>query len=251
MDLAALGIAVAKIGLPLLGAVLPIPGGAAIGMALASHIGSPSSDPADILATLTQTAESLQKAHEFELTHQATMLKLKLDADQDSYATEVDDRKDARAKFAENAKPDGIAVLVLATFALTMAIVLYGCWSILSGGITIKDVAVVAAISGLVGSIVGYFAANAQTVLNFRYGGSMGGDKHATQLANGFQASIVALSNRQQAAMALPAIAAMPVQPVTPTSGVAGTESDSGDASDTGDGPPSPGAQGPIYSGGS
>jgi type IV secretory pathway VirB2 component (pilin) len=79
MDWKELGTAVAKIGLPLLGAVLPIPGGAAIGTALASAIGSGSSKPEDILASLSANAEALQKAKEFELTHQETMLKLQLD----------------------------------------------------------------------------------------------------------------------------------------------------------------------------
>ena len=71
----------AKIGLPLLGAALPIPGGAAIGTALASAIGSSSSDPKDILAMLTSNADALAKAKQFEQTHQETMLKLTLDAE--------------------------------------------------------------------------------------------------------------------------------------------------------------------------
>ena len=71
----------AKIGLPLLGAALPIPGGAAIGTALASAIGSSSSDPKDILALLTSNADALAKAKQFEQTHQETMLKLTLDAE--------------------------------------------------------------------------------------------------------------------------------------------------------------------------
>lgn len=81
MDWKELAAAVAKIGLPLLGAVLPIPGGMAIGTALASAIGSPSSKPEDILATLTASADAVEKAKQFELTHQETMLKLQLDAE--------------------------------------------------------------------------------------------------------------------------------------------------------------------------
>ena len=80
MDWKGLGESIAKLGLPLLGAVLPIPGGAAIGAALAAQIGSPSSQPGDILATLTANADALAKAKQFEMTHQETMLKLTLDA---------------------------------------------------------------------------------------------------------------------------------------------------------------------------
>lgn len=76
-----LGEEVAKIGLPLLGAVLPVPGGAAIGNALASAIGSKTANPSDILSVLTSSQEALQKAKEFEATHQETMLKLNLDSE--------------------------------------------------------------------------------------------------------------------------------------------------------------------------
>lgn len=78
MDWKELGSEVAKFGLPLLGAVLPIPGGAAIGAALASAIGAPSAKPEDILAKLTQSADAVEKAREFELTNQKEMLALQL-----------------------------------------------------------------------------------------------------------------------------------------------------------------------------
>ena len=81
MDLTELGKEIAKIGLPLLGAVLPIPGGAAIGTALASAIGSPSAKAEDILQTLTQSADAIEKAKEFQLTHQETILKIVTDAE--------------------------------------------------------------------------------------------------------------------------------------------------------------------------
>lgn len=79
MDWKALGTSIAKLGLPLLGAVLPVPGGAAIGTALASMIGS-KPDPESILAALSSNADALQKAREFEFQHQETMLKMTLDA---------------------------------------------------------------------------------------------------------------------------------------------------------------------------
>jgi hypothetical protein len=71
-----------------------------------------------------------------------------------------------------------------------MGAVLYGCWQLLAGGITIKDVSVVAAISGLVGSVVGYVAANAQTVVNFIFGGSLGSEKKSDAMAAAVQSAI-------------------------------------------------------------
>lgn len=72
---------IASIGLPLLGAVLPVPGGAAVGAALAAAIGSPSSTPAALLATLKSSTEAVTAAKQFELQHQEVMLKLTAEAE--------------------------------------------------------------------------------------------------------------------------------------------------------------------------
>ena len=71
-----------KLGLPLLGAALPVPGGAAIGTALAAAIGSPSDKPDDILAHLGQNADAIQKAREFQATHEETILRITVEAEQ-------------------------------------------------------------------------------------------------------------------------------------------------------------------------
>lgn len=100
---------------------------------------------------------------------------------------EAADRADARKNNSTRDAAWWIASLILLTFAAMMAAVLYGCWQLLQGGITIKDVSTVAAISGLVGSVVGYVAANAQTVVNFIYGGSADSTKHADAMASAVQ----------------------------------------------------------------
>jgi hypothetical protein len=250
MDLKTLGAEIAKIGLPLLGAALPIPGGMALGAALASTIGSPSAQPEDILATLTGNAQALAQAKQFELTHQETMLKLTLDAQTAQYQAEVSDRQDARAKLASNGALWWIAALVLVTFAIIMSAVLAGSWKLLEGGITIKDVSVVAAISGLVGSIVGYVAANAQTVINFLFGGSMGNEKNAGALAQSVQTATQALAigNNTPWSVAGPA----PSSAVTPLSispsSAATAVTPPQHAVDI-DPPISPGMQGDLYRG--
>ena len=86
MDWKQIGEEIAKIGLPLLGSILPIPGGASIGAALASVIGSPSAKPEDILATLTQSADAMVKAKEFEQQHQENLIKM-------AYDYEIEQRK--------------------------------------------------------------------------------------------------------------------------------------------------------------
>ena len=136
MDWKSLGTSIAKLGLPLLGAILPIPGGAAIGTALASQIGSPSASPEDIFARLTQSAEALQKAHEFELTHQETMMKMQMDFFAQSAKIEEEDRASAR-NLAEidishgNAITSALSAFVRPAWGLT-CLILFG-YSIISG----------------------------------------------------------------------------------------------------------------------
>lgn len=73
--------AIVKLGLPILGAALPLPGGAALGAALAASIGSPSDKPNDILSTISQSSEALQKAREFEATNRQILLRITVDAE--------------------------------------------------------------------------------------------------------------------------------------------------------------------------
>jgi hypothetical protein len=76
MDWKDVAKSIAQLGLPLLGAALPIPGGAAIGSALASAIGSSSANPSDILATLQSSADALAKAKQFEEQHREKLMEM-------------------------------------------------------------------------------------------------------------------------------------------------------------------------------
>lgn len=94
MDWKALGESLAKIGLPLLGAALPVPGGAAIGTALASLIGSPSAKPEDIMAALNSSADAMVKAKQFEADNHARLLDM-------AYNYEMEQRKADSADLAQ------------------------------------------------------------------------------------------------------------------------------------------------------
>lgn len=112
-----LGTQLAKLGLPLLGAALPVPGGAAIGAALAAALGSDAT-PASMLDAITHNAQAAQVAREFEATHQAAMLKLTVDAELRQQELTVDDRKDARAMqvATRSRTPMVLAVLITLGF---------------------------------------------------------------------------------------------------------------------------------------
>ena len=143
------------------------------------------------LAALQQK-ELEMKDHALQLGFQNAQELARIGVQQDALV--VQDVSDARKYQVGNDWLWSVAWMVLGTFALGMGTVLYGCYAILSGGITIKDVAVVAAIAGLVGSVVGYMAANAQTVINFLFGGSLGSRNTSSALASSVQQAVQSLS---------------------------------------------------------
>jgi hypothetical protein len=124
------------------------------------------------------------------------LAKLNADTAAASEQVAVNNTIDARKNNSGRNETWGIAVVILLTFATIMGAVLWGCWLLLQGGITIKDVSVVAAISGLVGSIVGYVAANAQTVVNFIFGGSMGSESKTKALSDAVNTAIQATGTK-------------------------------------------------------
>lgn len=96
----------------------------------------------------------------------------------------VSDTQDARAKYAQNRAVFWLGVMILLTFASIVGLSMWGCYLLLSGGVTIKDVGIVAAVFGFLGTVVGYTAANAQQVVGFFYGSSKGsGDKTDAMVA--------------------------------------------------------------------
>lgn len=169
--------------------------------AIVGALGLPSGSGADdvtkVLQTGAVTPEAMAAIRAADQKHAEVMAqqgidvaKMNLDFQQAQTAAVIDDRKDARKQNSANSATWWIAIAILGTFAVIMGAVLYGCWTILQGGISIKDVSTVAAISGLIGSVVGYVAANAQTVVNFIYGGSLGSEKKTDALAASVQQAI-------------------------------------------------------------
>ena len=131
-----------------------------------------------------------------ELIGQQGIDLVKINADHAAAMAAVDaaDVKSARESHSGRDATWWIAVVILVTFAAIMAAVLWGCWTLLQGGITIKDVSVVAAVSGLVGAVVGYVAANAQTVVNFIFGGSLGSRRTSAALSDSISQAISAVA---------------------------------------------------------
>lgn len=174
MDWKDLGASLAKMGLPLLGAALPLPGGAAIGAALASYIGAPDdSKPTDIVRILTDDAATRQRAVEFQASHAETMLRITVDAEQARFATEVDDRKSARSTAVAGGTSGRLfilsLVLLVATLGCEIAVLFFG----IPGGV--PDI--------VVGRVLGLMDSVALMVLAFHYGSSAGSARKSELLA--------------------------------------------------------------------
>ena len=160
-----------KLGLPLIGAALPIPGGAAIGAALAAHIGAPSDQPTDIITTITQSPEARQKALEFQAQHQERLLDLTQKHELASFQAEVDDRKSARQREVDT-KDGTVAKLA---------------WMIIGGFLGVSAAQIVAVMFWpeavakippegwlLIGNISGYLANEAKQAAAYYFGSSVG-----------------------------------------------------------------------------
>lgn len=81
MDLKQIADNLVKIGLPILGAALPLPGGSAIGTALANYIGNKDASLDEVVKSITTSEEALQKAKEFEANHEETLLRMQVEAE--------------------------------------------------------------------------------------------------------------------------------------------------------------------------
>ena len=107
------------------------------------------------------------------------LARLNVDADRAYMA----DTQDARQKHAGDRAVFWLGISVLLTFAGVMTAVLWGSFALMTGGITVQDVAIVGMVSGLIGTVVGYVAANAQQVVAYFFGSSRGSQQKTEAMA--------------------------------------------------------------------
>jgi hypothetical protein len=85
----------------------------------------------------------------------------------------IEDTTSARGAFGSNENVFTLGCIILSVFGLLMALVLTGCFFLMTGRVTV-DSGTLAVCAGLIGTVVGYVAANAQQVVSFFYGSSKG-----------------------------------------------------------------------------
>lgn len=165
---------------PTLGTALGGPmAGAAVKVLGEALLGDPNSSEAKVAQAVAaglspDAIVALRQADQaFEIRMRELDIDLaKLNADVErAYLADV---SDARKANAGDAGVFRLGISVLVTFAAVMAAVLYGSFQLLTGGIQTKDIAVVATVSSLIGTVVGYVAANAQQVVAYFFGSSKG-----------------------------------------------------------------------------
>lgn len=158
---------------------------AAIGDAIGAKV---EATPAGIDAAMRNaTPEQLSVLKESEnrlkiAMRQAETEDKRIDADiEKSYLSDVAD-----ARKAHGADKDvltlGIAVLVV--WAVLMGATLYGLHAMLTQGIKIVDVGIVATVFTILGSILGYVSNNAQQVISYYFGTSRGSSKKTDMMAD-------------------------------------------------------------------
>ena len=93
----------------------------------------------------------------------------------------IGDVQDAR-KYRDD-KVFWVGIAVLLVFAVVVGLVLYGGFQVLRGGVSV-EAGMFAAVTGFVGTLVGYVAANAQAVTSYYFGSSSGSKDKTDALAD-------------------------------------------------------------------
>jgi len=139
--------------------------------------------PDQVLALRQADNDFKLKAQAMGFNHIEEMARVGLEEDK-AY---IGDTQDARAKHSQNQSVFWMGVAIMVSFAVMAGMSMWGSYLLLSGGITIKDVGIVAAVFGFLGTVVGYMAANAQQVVGYFYGSSKGSSEKTDAMAKSFQ----------------------------------------------------------------
>jgi hypothetical protein len=142
--------------------------------------------PEQLMAMKKADQDYAAKMAELGFKSQADLAALAVAEEQ----TYVADTADARRVNAGKRQVFYLACAILATFGIVMGLSLWGAYALLTGGLPIKDASVIGISAGLVGTIIGYTAANAQQVVGFFFGSSKGSEVKSEQIATAFKQAL-------------------------------------------------------------
>ena len=171
------------IGTPIAGLAVKA-GLAAFGIS-GADIPANEADAESLLASKVKSAtpDDLLKLQKENNRFQESMAQLKLDESK----LFVADTADAREKNSDNDKVFWLGIVVLLVFAGVIIAALAGAYQLLIGGMIIKDAGIAATVFTLIGTLVGYVAANAQQVIAFFFGSSKGSKEKTDAMAAAFR----------------------------------------------------------------
>lgn len=181
---------IVKTAAPLLGTALGGPlAGAAIKVLGEAVLGSTDATQDQVAEAITVglSPESIVKMREADNLFKTQMKSLDIDIlklnaqTEQAYLTDV---QSARANNGANRSVFWLGISILVTFATLMSVVIYGAFQLLVGGIVLKDVAVASVVSGVIGTVIGYVAGNAQQVVGYYFGSSRGSADKTTAMAD-------------------------------------------------------------------
>lgn len=182
---------------PTIGAALGGPIGAMAVKAIADKVlGNPDATETEVAAALSQglSGEQIVALKAADAAFVIRMRELDIDVlkvNQEADKAYIADTADARKSFSSNDNVFVLGVCILASFAILMGVVLVGCFLLMTGYFKV-DPNVAAITCGLIGTVIGYVAANAQQVVSYFFGSSKGSKDNGERIGAALTASIKA-----------------------------------------------------------
>jgi hypothetical protein len=174
---------------PVLGTALGGPmAGAAVKIIAGAILGDENATEQQVTETVLQglSPEALVKLREADNSFKVRMRELDIDLAKLNATTEqayLNDVQNARTTHTGNRGIFWVGIAILLTFATVMVAVLWGSFQMIAGLIPIKDAGFASTVAGLVGTVIGYVAANAQQVVGYFFGSSKGSADKTDALA--------------------------------------------------------------------
>jgi hypothetical protein len=126
------------------------------------------------------------KLYEADYVFKMQMQQLSIDfilLNTDSDVVHQDPFKNRKSTRNENREVYRLGIVIMLFNALVMIAVLWGCFTLLVSPDPIRDESMKSIVSALIGTIVGYVAANAQQVVGYFFGSSKGSTDKTDALA--------------------------------------------------------------------
>lgn len=188
---------------PTLGTALGGPlAGAAVKAISMAVFGNPDAKEATIQDQLASglSSDVLVKLKEQENSFKVLMRSMDVDVLklEDSHSKALmEDTEKARSHNAASTAVFRLGMVILATFGSMVAFVLWGSYGLLAGTMTVRDPSMLAVVAGLLGTVIGYVAANAQQVVAFFFGSSKGSADKTDAMADALKTTLTQIGEQQ------------------------------------------------------